>query len=269
LGGLVTFDIQVNKSGWNERDGSSFTLNFVAQFAEDTYRVRYDDLLRRRRSPEELATLQRTRSAEPEFQIADLDTYRSLAKRVMAKLPHPGEYADLNTSLESIEPWMRYWDLVDVSRWFEEFIVPRLPRLLDALAMGKPQPALTPELEVGSLSITSEGDRMLLRLAARHAPLVRVALEKAWRTVTLLGPTHTLVLEQGGGVRGPLRTPDLGVREVRWVLGRSTRVVLVEMLNAPPVGKACAVEDRAGAARFDTGVVLQVQADAIAAVRRA
>lgn len=142
--------------------------------------------------------------------------FGSLAKAVTAKLPDPGEYRDFNTSLDgsTTDPWMRYRDLADVTEWFKTFIVPRLPRMLLALSLGKPRPMATPELAVRSLSVAVEGDRIHLRLSAADAPCIREALQKPWRNVTLLGPTHTLTLgrgraraDRGGRHREPGNSP--------------------------------------------------------------
>lgn len=253
----MTFDIQVDRSGWSEVSGSKFTMNFEALLPSGKYRARFGDLLRRRPSPEELAMVSRASGNVPAFQDAERESFGLLARRVIAKLPASGEPRHVDTSLDhATDPWMRYADLADVAQWFEAFIVPRLTRMLDALALGPPTPMATPELTAPSLSLGVVGERVHLRLSAADGRRLGVALRKPWKTVTLRGPTQTLVLEQGGAVRGPVGTVDCSSGKLRWVLGRSTRAVLVEMLEEPSPGSARPVEDRAGAARFDTRVTL-------------
>ena len=258
----VAFNIQVDKWEWSDEEGSKFTVNFEARFPTDSYQVRYGELLRRRLSPQELTMTPRAWNGVSAIEGADKDAFGSLARRVVAKLPHPGERRELDTSLDSssTDPWMRYWDLTDVASWFETFIVPRLPRMLDALALGKPKPLSTPQLALPSLSVVVEGDQMHLRLSVSDAERMHEALRNPWDSVIAQGLTHTLTLEQGGGVRGPIGPVDASSGKVRRIPGRSTRGVLVEMLETPALGHARAVEDRAGSARFDTRVTLEVHA---------
>ncbi len=256
----VAFDLQVDKWGWNDREGSRFTINFEARFASETYRKRYGDLLRRRPSPEELA-MAWSANQEPTFAETDRSAFAALTQRVLAKLPDAGEYPTSTTlDGQSGDPWMRYWDAADVVEWLSTFIVPRLPRILDELVLGEPKPMAMPEFALASLSVAVEGGHVVLRLSAPDARRLSEVLRTPWKTVTIQGPRRVVVLRQMPAVRGPIGAVEDASLEITWPLGRSTRSVLIEMLEAAPLGQPRPVEDRAGSARFDTGVMLEVHA---------
>jgi hypothetical protein len=255
-GGRLAFDLQVNKWGWFEDEGTSFTINF---------RYRDPDGLPGRDADGFVWTPRFAVLLElpPDgISVSDSDTFSAVAGRAARKMPRR-QYPDGDQELSSAanDPWMICFDLDDVEAWMTSFILPRLPAMLDALVKGPPKRPPVPHETLSTLEARIVDGRLRLSLLESDARQLRTLLE-THEAFVIAGPAFTLTLASSGAVRGPVGALASLPEQFTWGLGRATRPVLVSLLAQAPTNIPVAVQDRVGSLTFDTGVDLEVRSDA-------
>lgn len=128
-GVTLEFDLQVDQYGWTPNAGGKLTVNFEAEFPSGRHHSRFSGLLARPRSAEEWAKIERTDL--PRYNELDQAHFAAIASRVRRKLPEAPDQRDLALGASGGDPWLIYWDTEDVTSWMRDFIVPRLPRMLE------------------------------------------------------------------------------------------------------------------------------------------